>query len=117
MSMEQCEAAMDRAISIPDEYCDEIEMVQEAFALGCLMSRPVYDMFFLVLARRNNGSLLTMDARLKKNRSKSFHSCCITHLKKSIACTSPAAAGPKSQPSVKEEPLPEENGTGNQKNG
>jgi len=34
--------------------------------LGCFTQKPTHDMYFVVLARRNNGYLMTMDVSLKK---------------------------------------------------
>jgi predicted nucleic acid-binding protein len=46
---------------LPDEYVNEHELYIEAFKLGCELNHPVYDALFLVLARRNNAQLLTME--------------------------------------------------------
>lgn len=47
-----------------DEFTDcpenAVESLHEAVRLG----HPIYDLFFLTLARRNNATLLTMDKRL-----------------------------------------------------
>ncbi|MES9857743.1 MAG: type II toxin-antitoxin system VapC family toxin [Sedimenticola sp.] len=61
---DDCERAIDHIVSLPDEYVDEIELYREAFSLGCMLNQPVYDMIYLVLARRNSASLLTMDKKL-----------------------------------------------------
>ena len=66
MPMDICEMCIEKAIAIPDEYVEEMELYKEAFALGCLSQKPVYDMFFLVLARRNSAHLLTLDKSLKQ---------------------------------------------------
>jgi predicted nucleic acid-binding protein len=66
MPLELCEQAIDRAVSLPDEFVSEKDLYREAFTLGCLTQMPIYDMFFLVLARRNNAYLMTMDISLKK---------------------------------------------------
>ena len=66
MPLEQCEQAIENAVAIPDEYISEKELYKEAFTLGCFTQKPTYDMYFVVLARRNNGYLMTMDASLKK---------------------------------------------------
>lgn len=62
-SYDDCERAMDYIISLPDEYVDEKELYREAFNLGCMLNHPIYDMIFLVLARRNGARLLTMDKK------------------------------------------------------
>ena len=64
MSLEQCEKAVEYAIALPDEYCNDLTLYRESFSLGCLVEKPVYDMFYLVLARRNNGYLITLDKKL-----------------------------------------------------
>ena len=66
MPLELCEQAIDSAVSLPDEFFNEKDLYKEAFALGCLSQKPIYDMFFLVLARRSNGYLMTMDISLKE---------------------------------------------------
>jgi predicted nucleic acid-binding protein len=70
MPLALCEAAIENAILLPDEFMNEIDLYKEAFALGCLTQQPVYDMFFLVLSRRNNAYLMTMDNSLKKAAKK-----------------------------------------------
>ncbi len=70
LPLEQCERAIDYAINLPDEYCDDRILYREAFSLGCKIGKPVYDMFYLVLARRNSGYLLTLDKSLVKEAKK-----------------------------------------------
>ena len=65
MAIDSCEKAIDLAISLPDDFISEKELFKEAFALACMTKMTVYDMFYLVLARRNNGCLLTLDKSLK----------------------------------------------------
>ena len=59
-----CEKLIEQAISLPDEYVNERELNIEAFKLACELNHSVYDALFLVLARRNNAQLLTMDKKL-----------------------------------------------------
>ena len=66
LSLTDCESKIEQAISIPDDYIDDSELYREAFSLACLLEHPVYDMLYLVLARRNNATLLTMDKKLNK---------------------------------------------------
>lgn len=70
MPIKQCEEAIKNAVALPDDYFNEKEMYQEAFALACQTRKTVYDMFFLVLTRRNNGILFTMDKTLKQTADK-----------------------------------------------
>jgi predicted nucleic acid-binding protein len=64
MSISRCEEALDEAVSLVDDFADERDLYREAFAQACLAGRRAYDMFYLVLARRNNGLLLTTDSTL-----------------------------------------------------
>jgi len=70
LPLEQCEKAIEYAVDLPDEYCDDRALYREAFSLGCKVGKPVYDMFYLVLARRNNGYLLTLDKSLATEAKK-----------------------------------------------
>lgn len=70
MPLDACESGLDHALSLPDEFCRDHELCREAFALSCLTGKPVYDMFYLVAARRYNGSLLTLDSSLKRTAEK-----------------------------------------------
>jgi predicted nucleic acid-binding protein len=66
LSIESCKKGIENALSIVDDIISSKELHQEAFALSCLGKQPVYDTLFLVLARRNNGILLTLDKKLSK---------------------------------------------------
>ena len=59
-----CEKALDQALALPDDFVNELDLYREAFKLSCTLNHPVYDMFYLVIARRNNGKLLTLDKQL-----------------------------------------------------
>ena len=70
LSRETCERAIAEGLAIPDAFSDDRELNREAFAMACLCRRPVYDMLYLVLARRHSAHLLTMDRSLKALASK-----------------------------------------------
>ena len=59
-----CEKALDQALALPDDFVNELDLYREAFKLSCTLNHPVYDMFYLIIARRNNGRLLTLDKQL-----------------------------------------------------
>jgi len=59
-----CEKSIEHIVALADEYVSEVELYREAFSLGCMLDHPIYDMVYLVLARRNNAKLLTMDKKL-----------------------------------------------------
>lgn len=64
LSMEQCELALEQAVSLPDRLETSSVLYLEAFALACHHLHPVYDALYLILARRTNATILTMDCRL-----------------------------------------------------
>jgi len=49
---------------LPDEFATEIDLYREAFNMACMFNHPVYDMLYLVLARRHSAILLTQDKKL-----------------------------------------------------
>ena len=64
LPMARCEQALEQAMSLPDRIESSDALHLEAFALSCRHLHPVYDTLYLVLARRNNATLLTLDRRL-----------------------------------------------------
>lgn len=64
LSMARCEQALEHALCLPDRVEASSSLYLEAFSLSCRHLHPVYDALYLVLARRNNATLLTMDRRL-----------------------------------------------------
>ena len=66
-----CEKSIEQAIALPDDYLNEIDLYREAFNMACKLNHPVYDMLYLILARRNSALLLTMDKKLKGAATKS----------------------------------------------
>ncbi len=65
-----CEKGIEQAIGLPDDFIDEKDIWREAFKLACNLNRSVYDMLYLVVARRNNGILLTLDKKMIKAAQK-----------------------------------------------
>lgn len=64
LPMARCQQALEQAISLPDRLESSAALYLEAFALSCRHLHPVDDTLYLVLARRNNATLLTLDRRL-----------------------------------------------------
>lgn len=56
---------LDDAVSLPDDLVDSASLYREAFALSTAHNHPIYDALYLVVARRNNAGLLTVDRRLR----------------------------------------------------
>lgn len=53
------------ALALPDRLVPADDMLIEAFALAVSLDHSVYDMLYLVLARRNDATLMTGDKRLQ----------------------------------------------------
>jgi predicted nucleic acid-binding protein len=64
LTMERCEQALEHALALPDLLEASSTLHREAFTLAVRHNHPVYDALYLVLARRNNATLLTLDKRL-----------------------------------------------------
>lgn len=66
LSRQLAEETLDASISIPDEFTPMRTLYQEALSLSVTGQRAAYDMFYLVLARRNNAVLVTADKKLSR---------------------------------------------------
>lgn len=66
LSVSACERAIELALGLVDTLVAGKELYREAFLLARATRRPAYDMFYLALARREDGMFLTADAGLKK---------------------------------------------------
>lgn len=64
LSIELCEKSLDRCIQLVDEFYPTKELYLEALSISFQTEHPVYDSMYLVLARRNNATLLTRDKKL-----------------------------------------------------
>lgn len=64
LTPERCEQALEHALGFADQLESSIELHREAYSLAVRHIHPVYDALYLVLARRNNATLLTLDRRL-----------------------------------------------------
>lgn len=64
LSLETCEKALESVVALPDEFVPSSELYREAFAMAAIAQKPAYDMFFLVLARRNSAVLVSADKAL-----------------------------------------------------
>ena len=65
MDESTAEKALEYTLELVDLFEPSDSLFREAFGLSCRQtSHPVYDSLYLVLARRNNAVLLTLDTRL-----------------------------------------------------
>ena len=63
---ELCEQSIAQGLALPDTFADDRQLQLEAFGMSCRCKHAVYDMLYLVLARRHSAQLLTMDRVLKR---------------------------------------------------
>ena len=61
---EQGDRVLERAVRLVDQFETSLTLYREAYALSVNNLHPVYDALYLVLARRNNAVLATLDRRL-----------------------------------------------------
>ncbi|MBV5338620.1 MAG: type II toxin-antitoxin system VapC family toxin [Deltaproteobacteria bacterium] len=70
LDSDQGSNVLERAVSLVDTFEPGQGLYKEAFALSVDHMHPVYDALYLVLARRHNGVLATLDKRLAELASK-----------------------------------------------
>jgi predicted nucleic acid-binding protein len=61
-----CDRTLEAALGLVDVLVPSRELYGEAFLLARTTRRPAYDMFYVALARREDATLLTTDAQLRK---------------------------------------------------
>lgn len=57
-------SVVDDAVAIPDDLIASSSLYREAFGLSLRQNHPVYDCLYLIVARRNTATLITLDKRL-----------------------------------------------------
>jgi predicted nucleic acid-binding protein len=71
LSKEQCSLYMQQGLRMINSFVNANEIWEEAFSEGINNNHSVYDMFYMVAARRHSGTLITKDSTLaaicKKN--------------------------------------------------
>ncbi len=64
LTKDECIQYIDTGISYVDRFIDSKELWHEAFSEGIKNNHSIYDMLYMVVARRNDGILLTKDSVL-----------------------------------------------------
>lgn len=64
ISHEECLQYVEDGISFIDDFIDARELWKEALGEGIKSNHSIYDMFYFVLTRRNDGKLITNDGPL-----------------------------------------------------
>lgn len=66
LPIEKCGKGIDYCLDLVDDYIDTKDLCREVLGESTKRKHPAYDMFYLVLARRNDASLLTRDKKMMK---------------------------------------------------
>lgn len=61
----RCQSALESGMRLPDEFIPGDELYEESFKTACLTAHVSYNVFYLVVAERLNGSLVTRDDKLR----------------------------------------------------
>ncbi|MDR0597469.1 MAG: type II toxin-antitoxin system VapC family toxin [Treponema sp.] len=64
LTRDECAQYIKDGINFVDKFIDGKELWQEAFSEGIHNNHSIYDMFYLVATRRNDGILITNDSVL-----------------------------------------------------
>lgn len=59
-----CEEALTSSLDLIDDVIPSVQLAVEAFSTSCIINHTVYDSFYLIVARRFNTTLLTLDNKL-----------------------------------------------------
>ena len=64
LDADQAEVLVEKALDLVDEFVPLEDNAVESFAEAMHQNHPVYDLFYLTLARRNAATLFTADKKL-----------------------------------------------------
>lgn len=64
MGEEKAQVLLDRVEALVDYFHDDASLAKEALSESIRYRHPVYDMFYLVLARRTGATLFTLDKKM-----------------------------------------------------
>jgi predicted nucleic acid-binding protein len=70
LGLPECDRAIELALELVDGFVPSAKLYRDAFLLSRTAHRPVYDMFYLALARHEDATLVTMDGTLRKEAEK-----------------------------------------------
>jgi predicted nucleic acid-binding protein len=64
LSIEICQSGIRYCLGLIDDFINTKALCSEVFSESIGVKHSTYDLFYLITARRNNGTLLTKDAQL-----------------------------------------------------
>jgi len=62
----RCQSALESSLRLPDQFIPGDDLHEESFKTACLTEHVSYDIFYLVVAERTNGTLVTLDEDLRE---------------------------------------------------
>ena len=62
----ECEFLLNNTLKLVDEIIESKTLYKEAFAFSCQVGHSIYDILYLITARRHNALLLSLDVKLNK---------------------------------------------------
>ncbi len=66
LPLEKCESGINYCLDLIDDYISTENLCSEVFSESFKNKHPAYDIFYLVIARRKNASILTKDKKMIK---------------------------------------------------
>ena len=66
VSIDEALSRLDEALGLADSFVPDRTLTVEALAEATARRHPVYDLLYIVLARRHGARVLTLDGRLSK---------------------------------------------------
>lgn len=66
LSSELCQQHIENCLVLVDDLVDTAAMCREVFNESAKHTHPVYDVFYLVLARRQGAAIITKDKKMRK---------------------------------------------------
>jgi len=66
ISDSQCVEGIEFSINLVDDYISTKDLWREVFSQSVSENHSVYDVFYLIVARRNSARLITCDKKLRK---------------------------------------------------
>jgi predicted nucleic acid-binding protein len=66
MPIEKCEKGIDYCIDLVDDYIETRTLCREVFSESNKNDHSAYDLFYLIVARRHNASILSRDKKMKR---------------------------------------------------
>jgi len=64
LPLDKCTKGIDYCLDLVDDYINTKNLCREVFSESIKMGHPAYDLFYLVLARRNNAYVMSKDKNM-----------------------------------------------------